>query len=81
MTQPYNFTLGLVNTQTVGVLPTSNFFMMSQPENERFMHMDHQPPFGTKYWVSGDVLSVGLSHYSPDVPCDFANFVDHLLFH
>ena len=30
--------------------------------------------------MSGDVLSVVLGHYSPDVPCDFANFVDHLMF-
>ena len=45
------------------------------------MHMDHQPPPETSYWVSGDVLSVGLGHYSPDVPCDFANFDDHLTFH
>ena len=31
--------------------------------------------------VSGGVIFAGFSHYSPDVPCDFANFVDHLMFH
>ena len=39
------------------------------------------PPWRTKYTVLGDVLSMGFSHYSPDVPCDFADFVDHLTFH
>ena len=63
------------------MLPTSKILMMSLPEIERFMHMDHQPPFGTRFWVSGDVLSVGLGHYSPAVLCDFTNFVDHLTFH
>ena len=50
--------------------------------------MDHEyplqttmPPWRTRYRVSGGILSVGFSHYSLDVPCDFANFVDHLMFH
>ena len=63
------------------MLLESKFLMMSAPEIERFMHIDHQPPFETRYCVLGDVLFVGLGHYSPDVPCDFANFVDYLTFH
>ena len=77
-----------VNTQTIKVLPASKCLKTNLPEPARCMHMDHecllqttQPPGGTRYTVSGDVLSVGFSHYSPDVPCDFDNFVDHLTFH
>ena len=58
------------------------------PEPIRYMHMDHGahfrqlcPPWRTKYTVSGDVLFVGFSHYSLDVPCDLVNFVDYLKFH
>ena len=81
------YILEFVNTQTVGVLPASNFLKMNLPEPARYMHMDHEcllqttmPPWRTKYWVSGGILFVGSSHYSLDVPCDFANFVDHLMF-
>ena len=55
--------LRFVNTQTIGVLLASKFLMMSQPEIKRFMHMDHQPTFRTRYWVSGDVPFVGFGHY------------------
>ena len=34
----------LVNAQTVGVLPTSKFLMMSSPKLATSMHMDHEHP-------------------------------------
>ena len=42
--------------------------------------LDNHAPRRTRYMVSDGILSVGFSHYSPDVPCDFVNFVDHLTF-
>ena len=78
----------IVNTQTVRVLLASKFLKTNLPKSARCMHMDHEcllqtfmPPWRTRYTVSGDVLFVAFVHYSPDVPCDFANFVDHLTFH
>ena len=72
-----------VNTQTVRVLPASKFLEMTLPEPARGMHMDHDayfrqlcPPWRTRYMVSGDVLYVGFTHYSLDVPYDLAKFVD-----
>ena len=79
--------LDSINTQTIGLLTASKFLRMNLPEPARCMHMDHEyplqtamPPWRTKYWVSCGILSMGFSHYSPDVPCDFANFVNHLTF-
>ena len=61
---------------------------MSPPELARCMHMDHEYPLQTavtlcrtRYSVSSGTLSMGFGHYSLDVPCDFANFVDPLTFH